>query len=238
MTNAVFITGTDTDIGKTFVSCLLLQEFNALGLKTFAIKPIASGSQRDNDGKLRNQDALRLQRYSSIKKPYHVVNPIVFEKPVSPHIAAHEEGIQFSKSFIINKLISSIQSDADINVIEGVGGWAVPLNDNELLSDVFIELKIPVILVVGIKLGCLNHALLTYQNILTKNVPLIGWIANCLDVEMLSEKENILTLQNWIKSPCLGVIPHNCQSLGYIDVQRIQLLTTRHPLRLNVLRKL
>ena len=222
MTKALFITGTDTDIGKTFVSCLLLKAFNAIGLKTFGIKPIASGGERDDEGKIKNQDALNLQRHASVQKSYHIVNPILFEAPIAPNIAANEAGIQLNKSSVIKTILSSIQEEADLNLIEGVGGWSVPLNNTELFSDVISELRIPVILVVGIKLGCLNHALLTYQNILSKSVPFIGWFANCLNPETLLINENIKTLQQCIKAPCLGVIPYNCQSLDDIDTQLIR----------------
>lgn len=222
MTTVIFITGTDTNIGKTFVSCVLLKAFNTLGLKTFGIKPIASGGQRYDDGNFKNQDALYLQQYASIKKPYHVINPILFKKPIAPNIAANEEGFQLSRSFVVNAILSSLQSDADLNLIEGVGGWAVPLNNTELFSDVITELKIPVILVVGIKLGCLNHALLTYQSICAKGVSLIGWIANCVEQSTLLMAENIQTLQRWIKAPCLGIIPHNDTSPEHINIQFIR----------------
>lgn len=222
MNNAIFITGTDTDVGKTFVTCLLLKRFNALGLKTFAVKPIASGCEKNSADELRNRDALYLKQHASIKKPYKVVNPIALEKPIAPHIAANDLGVSLSKNFVCQVIKHSIQNDADINLIEGAGGWSVPLNNSELFSNVIIELKIPVILVVGIKLGCLNHSMLTTFNILSTGGLLIGWVANCIDPKTLSAEENIETLKNWISAPCLGVIPYNCQSEACIDIDIIQ----------------
>jgi dethiobiotin synthetase len=222
MNNAIFITGTDTDVGKTFVSCLLLQAFNDSGLKTFGLKPIASGCEENKIGELRNQDALLLQCNASIKKTYELVNPIAFKNPIAPHIAADGTNINLTKDIVCRAIMRSIQNDVDINLIEGVGGWAVPLNNIELFSDVVIELKIPVILVVGIKLGCLNHALLTYHNILANSGALVGWVANCLDPDTLSIKENIETLKNWIDAPCLGVVPYNCESATCINVDTIK----------------
>lgn len=219
MLNAIFITGTDTNIGKTFISSLLLKEFNALKLQTFAIKPIASGCHCTNDGSLQNEDALCLQAFSTIQQPYSIVNPIALQEPIAPHLAARKMGVQLSKLMVKKAILSSVQIEADMNLIEGVGGWAMPLNDHELFSEVIKELKIPVILVVGVKLGCLNHALLTYQNIMSMQVPFIGWIANCLVPETLAIEENISFLQQWIKQPCLGIVPYNCQSVGHIDME-------------------
>ena len=222
MNNTIFITGTDTDVGKTFVSCLILRAINSLGLKTFGLKPIASGCEENNVGELVNQDALLLQCNASIKKTYEIVNPISFKNPIAPHIAANETNMKLTKEMVCQAIIRSIQNGADINLIEGVGGWAVPLNNIELFSDVVIELKIPVILVVGIKLGCLNHALLTYHNMLARGGELIGWVANCLDPYTLSIKENIETLKNWIAAPCLGVVPYNCKSITCININAIK----------------
>lgn len=222
MNNTIFITGTDTDVGKTFVSCLLLKAFNESGLKTFGLKPIASGSEENAHGELVNQDALLLQCNASIKKNYKTVNPISFKKPIAPHIAAIESNIKLSREMICQVIINSIQNKADINLIEGVGGWAVPLNNIELFADVVIELKIPIILVVGIKLGCLNHALLTYHNMLARGAEVIGWVANCLLPDALSIKENIETLKNWIAAPCLGVVPYDCKSTTCINTNAIK----------------
>lgn len=221
MKNIIFITGTDTDIGKTFVTCMLLKAFNEAGLNTLALKPIESGCHRNGQGQLRNDDALQLQQHASIKIPYSSVNPIAFEPPIAPHIAAHNVGIALSTRQICEAIKSSACDSADIILIEGVGGWAVPLNRSELLSDVVVQLEIPVILVVGVKLGCLNHSLLTYQNIKAKNVSILGWVANCIDSSALSIQENINTLEQWIAEPCLGIVPYGDNSTACINTKLI-----------------
>jgi len=205
---AIFITGTDTGIGKTYTSRLLLNQFNQLGLKTFGIKPIASGGLYNKNRQLENEDALILQKASSIFQPYHIVNPIILKEPIAPHLAAHHMKFTLTKNTLKKCILSSQQIEADINIIEGAGGWSVPLNYQELYSEAIAELKIPVVLVVGMKLGCLNHALLTYHNILNMQVPFIGWIANCFSSDMLYLEENITTLKQMICHPCLGIVPY------------------------------
>lgn len=226
--NAIFVTGTDTGIGKTFISSLLLKNFNQLGCKTFGIKLIASGCHYDVNNRLVSDDALLLQQTASLYRDYSVVNPIALLDPVAPEFAAQNMGQTLSKNQIKDCLLSSMQKDADINIIEGVGGWAVPLNGRELLASVIAELEIPVVLVVGIKLGCLNHALLSYSHIIGMNVPFIGWIANCLCLDTLLPHSNISSLQKWIREPCLGIIPHYkddkrfCGNIDNIDISRIK----------------
>lgn len=205
--NSIFITGTDTGIGKTTVSILLLEKLNQLGYKTVALKPIASGCSQDKNGHWINDDAIALQAAASLWMPYGIVNPIALKEPVAPHLAAKLMGKDLSAIDVSNIINASIQSEADINLIEGVGGWSVPLNNTELFSEVIAGLRIPVILVVGIKLGCLNHAILTYHNIVRMKVPLVGWIANCVESNVLMCEENIQTLKHWIAAPCLGVVP-------------------------------
>lgn len=221
MTKTVFITGTDTGIGKTFVSTLLLDGFNRLGLTSFGMKPIASGRFKTNNGHDYHDDAVKLQAYATLQCDYQHVNPILLEQPVSPNIAASLMNIELSAAYIKQTLLASIQLKADINVIEGVGGWLVPINETTLFADIIDELAIPVILVVGIKLGCLNHSLLTYQHMLSKKTNLLGWIANCLPMETLCVEENISTLQHWIKVPCLGIIAENCDVLDESVVKRV-----------------
>lgn len=205
---SIFITGTDTDIGKTYVTTRLLKQFNAENYTTFGIKPIASGCQRNNSDDLLNDDALALQAAASLQQPYPMVNPIALEAPIAPHLAAKQMGIQLSAKDVSKTITDSIQSSVDINIIEGVGGWMVPLNEHTLFSEVITALNIPVILVVGIKLGCLNHAILTSQQIIQQKAHLVGWIANCLEPNTLVPQENIQTLKQWIPAPCLGVTPH------------------------------
>lgn len=211
MRQTVFITGTDTEIGKTFVSTLILKAYNAKNLTTFAMKPIASGAKKDPaTGKLYNADALALQAHASIKRPYDVINPIVFSAPIAPHIAAKQEKKELSVDEVKKKILITMNNNANLNLIEGFGGWSVPLNDTMLFSELIQVLAIPVILVVGVKLGCLNHAILTYQEIKTKNIPFLGWVANCLVPETACIHENIQSLKHWIQAPCLGIVPFNC----------------------------
>ena len=161
MSTTLFITGTDTEVGKTAVSCALLQAANALGLKTAAIKPVAAGC--DKEGK--NEDALLLQAAMSLELPYEQVNPIALQAAIAPHIAAREEGRQLSASRLAGMCRGVMLGGADFVVIEGAGGWRVPLGARETLADVAIQLEVDVVLVVAMQLGCINHALLTAEAI-------------------------------------------------------------------------
>ncbi len=204
--NSLFITGTDTSVGKTHVAVSLLKGFSKQGYSTFAMKPIASGSQQDEAGRLVNADALALQKHSSIKKPYQQVNPVAFLDPIAPHLAAKKQGVYLSVSNLVDLITESLVPEADINIVEGVGGWSVPLNDHELFSQAIAVLKIPAILVVGIKLGCINHAILTAQSISQMQVPLVGWIANCLTPDIGFSDEIVATLSHWLSVPCVGLV--------------------------------
>ncbi len=223
--NAIFITGTDTGIGKTTVSIVLLKKLNQLGYRTFALKPIASGCSLDRNGCWVNDDAIALQAAASLWRPYEIVNPIALKEPVAPHLAAKLMGETLSAIEVSNIINAAIQSEADINLIEGVGGWSVPLNHRELFSEVIAGLKIPVILVVGIKLGCLNHAILTYHHIVRMKVPFLGWIANCMDSNVLMREENIETLKHWITAPCLGVIPFGLTHIQETSVLNLDFIS-------------
>lgn len=207
MSKTIFVTGTDTGVGKTTISVLLLRKLNRLGYKTFALKPIASGCRMDVNYNLISDDALALQLAASLFKPYKIVNPIALKEPIAPHLAAELMGKNLSIALLTEIITTHLQVEADINIIEGVGGWSIPLNEKELFSEVICSLKIPVILVVAIKLGCLNHAILTYHNILQMKVPLLGWVANCIEQNTLAGSKNIETLKQWIDAPCLGIIP-------------------------------
>ena len=194
----IFITGTDTNIGKTYVSVKLLQEFNQLGLKTIGIKPVATGCINGY-----NEDALLLQQHSSIKLDYRLINPFAFEPPISPNIACTD----LTVDKILHSLQEALNTKADIYIIEGVGGWFAPLNIKETMADLVKKIEdIEIILVVGIRLGCLNHALLTYQAIKNANLNIAGWIANIIDPSAQVIDENIDTLKAYITEPCLKVI--------------------------------
>lgn len=226
MTNTYFITGNGTEIGKTFVSTTLLLKLNDLGYSTIGMKPLASDAQNTKDG-LRNNDALTLQQSASITLPYEKINPFVFEPPITPHLAAEKIGIKLSSTDLINHCKKTVEeSNAEYAIIEGIAGWQVPLNEEETLADFAAALNVPVIFVAGIYLGCLNHSILTWQSMVSYNVPVAGWVANCIDPNMLEVDKNIATLKHWIKAPFLGKVPylpdHNPhKSISYVNLPTI-----------------
>jgi dethiobiotin synthetase len=188
-----FITGTDTGVGKTFVSLQLLHYFKKQGVSTLALKPIASGCEQTPQG-LVNEDALALQAAASIKLPYHHVNPFAFLPPIAPHIAANQVGVTLSVAALTQTLTPILQTQADIKLIEGAGGWLLPLNKMETLADYIETLNVKIILVVKMQLGCLNHALLTAKEIKNRGLTLAGWVANTINEPMPYLNENIETL--------------------------------------------
>lgn len=206
MAKPLFITGTDTDAGKTLIACALLKALAAAGKTTCALKPIAAGCEQTEQG-LTNSDALLLQACATKKLPYSQVNPIALTEACAPHIAAANEGRRLQVSRIEGICRGVLMQKADVCVIEGAGGWRVPLNERERLSDLPKNLNSPVVLVVGMRLGCLNHALLTAEAILRDGLPLAGWVANTLDSHMLHFEQNLATLKNLLPAPCLGVVP-------------------------------
>lgn len=194
MKQIFFITGTDTGVGKTYISCQLLANANRQGKHTLGLKPLAAGADMTANG-LRNDDALALQAVSTVKLPYGMINPFCFAQPIAPHIAAAQQGVSLTAANIANRIESAITAtNADYIIIEGAGGWRVPVNETETLADVVKRLKVPVILVVGMKLGCMNHALLTAEAIQSDGIVLAGWVANDLGEPMPCLAENIATL--------------------------------------------
>lgn len=205
MTQTFFVTGTDTDVGKTVCCKALLQAANMEQLSTLAYKPIAAGCELI-DGQLSNEDARVLQDASSINVSYQAINPIAFELPIAPHIAAELENISIDMP-LITKGLKQIQSlSVDVIIVEGAGGWRLPLNNNLMLSDWVIEQKLPVILVVGMKLGCLNHAIMTYETIINDGLHVVGWIANQLQADMPFYEQNLAFLAKTINAPQIGEI--------------------------------
>ena len=202
-----FVTGTDTDAGKTFSSCALLHAANNLGFKTLAHKPVAAGCEQTEAG-LRNSDAVSLMAAMSEFEEYEMVNPIALEPAIAPHIAAQEAGSQLSVSRSAGFARGIMMARADLLLIEGAGGWRVPLNSRETLADLAKNLKQPVILVVGMKLGCINHALLTAEAIKADGLEIAGWIANKIDPDMNRYQENLATLAQLIQAPLLAEIPY------------------------------
>lgn len=203
MTRAYFITGTDTEIGKTYVACALLHAFRQQGLTAIGMKPVAAGT--DDAG--RNDDVEALITASTLALPRDRVNPYCFADPIAPHIAAAEAGVVISSEHISESL-RELSARADVVVVEGVGGFVVPLAESFDAADLAGALGIPLILVVGMRLGCLNHALLTVEAIRARGLPLAGWIANCIDPTMSRFDENLAALKARIHAPLLGVVPH------------------------------
>ncbi len=205
--NRYFITGTDTDAGKTLASCALLHRAQAQGLRGYGLKPVASGACWQ-DGQLRNSDALQLQAASNVHLPYAHTNPVVLEPAIAPHIAAAQAGQSLCATTLAQQIEATCQQyPADVVVIEGAGGWLVPLDTRgAYLRDIAQHLALDVVLVVGLKLGCINHALLTAQAIGPSR--LVGWIGSATQAAMPVQAENIATLQALLPAPCLGIIPH------------------------------
>ena len=209
--SGLFITGTDTGIGKTFVSSLLIKLLAEEDLNVVGMKPIASGA-KVIDGSLKNEDALSLIEASNVMVDYKSINPYVFEPAISPHIAAEEAGIEIDLDNIKNCFVQ-LQKSSDIVVVEGVGGWYAPLSANCTVADLAEELSLPIILVVGLRLGCLNHALLTAQAIRQSGLPVAGWIANHVEKDFSSAEKNISTLKHFLNDfPFLGSVSFQASS--------------------------
>lgn len=208
MTQHIFITGTDTEVGKTYIGAGLLQSLNQQGLRTLGLKPVASDCFIEN-GKLYNNDALQLQQHASVKLDYDVVNPLAFEPPVAPHIIAEQLKQPLSVAKLAQVTQPALQHETDVTLIEGFGGWYAPLNTKETMADYVRQMQFDVLLVVGMRLGCLNHATLTYRAIVNDGLRCIGWVANCIDPEMLYLRENVALLQSTLPVACLGIVEHD-----------------------------
>lgn len=204
--HAFFITGTDTEIGKTTIATALLYKAKQQGLSTLACKPIASGCTFTPVG-LRNEDALLLQAQCSLAIRYETVNPYAFEPAIAPHIAAQQAQQTIELDALNHAIQHVLNKQAQLTLIEGAGGWHVPLNSNERLSDVAVKLALPVIVVVGMRLGCINHALLTVESIQRSGLPLAGWVANQLQPQHPTDRESIHYLTEQLPCPLLGVVP-------------------------------
>lgn len=200
-----FIAGTDTNVGKTLVAAGLLIAAKNHGLTTAALKPLAAGCEKTEAG-LRNADAVLLQSVITQPLMYEQINPIALEAAIAPHIAAQQEKRVLSADRLAGFCRGSMNL-ADFTLVEGAGGWRVPLNPQETLADVAKILRLPVILVVGVRLGCISHALLTVEAIRNDGLQLAGWVANCIDADMPVLQENIHSLAVRIPAPCLGVVP-------------------------------
>lgn len=206
MTRSVFITGTDTGIGKTCASVALLRTLAAHGIRAVGMKPVASGCERI-DGELSNEDARALIAASAATPPYATCNPYALRDAVAPHLAAETDGIAIALE-PIRRAYDALAASADTVVVEGAGGWAVPLGPNLMQADIPRALGLPVILVVGLRLGCINHALLSAQAIRADGCELLGWIGNAIDPAQPRQHDNVQTLRRHLTAPCLGLIAH------------------------------
>jgi len=206
MTRGVFIAGTDTGIGKTHVGCALLYALRGAGVRSVGMKPVASGCERTPDG-LRNEDALALIAASDPQPDYALCNPYAFEPAIAPHLAAADAKVRIEPAKI-EAAYTQLASRAECVVVEGVGGWMVPLSDSLDAGAIPHALNLPVILVVGLRLGCINHARLSARAIQADGCELLGWIGNTIDPAMERRNDNIETLRRVLPAPCLGVLPH------------------------------
>lgn len=200
----VFVTGTDTGVGKTWVSLGLMAALQAQSLSVVGMKPVSAGCERTPGG-LRNEDAVLLQRQASVAHPYERINPVAFEPPIAPHIAAIEAGVDIDFARI-ERAYRTLAASADLCVVEGAGGWLVPLSARKSFADLAERLALPVFLVVAIRLGCLNHALLTVESIERHGLPLAGWVANLLAPEIPRARENIEALSARIRAPRMATV--------------------------------
>lgn len=203
--SAIFVTGTDTGVGKTVISAALIRHFVGKGLRVAGMKPVAAGAEKTDDG-WRNEDAEMLLGAMNTPFTYSQINPYVFEEPIAPHIAANHQQVALSDG-VLNKAFDVLSAGSDKVIVEGAGGWQVPLNESMSLADWVSRHQWPVILVVGIRLGCINHAQLTYLDILQKKNPLLGWVANIVDADVVCEKEVIHCISDSFDAPLLGVVP-------------------------------
>ena len=209
-TQGYFITGTDTDVGKTCATIALMRYFKRQGKTVLGMKPVASGCTLQAD-ELKNADALLIQENASVKVDYQLINPYAYELPVSPHIAGVHNPVKLAT---IVERFNSLKALAEVIIVEGAGGWYVPLNAQDDISDLANALGLPVILVVGLRLGCINHAKLSYQAIQLSGIACVGWIAVCVDPDLLNRDENIQTIKAALPVPLLGILPYQ-QALDF-----------------------
>lgn len=206
MSAGFFVTGTDTDVGKTTIAAGLLRAARLAGLSTAAVKPLASGCEAGADG-LRNSDALALLAECSLPLSYAEVNPFAFAPAIAPHLAAREAGVPLKVEALAAAVQAVLAQQADFTLVEGAGGWRVPLDGQATLAELPVALDLPVILVVGVRLGCINHALLTAEAIARDGLRLVGWVANVLDPQTSRLDDNLRTLTERLAAPCLGRVP-------------------------------
>lgn len=218
MQSSYFVIGTDTNVGKTYVASALLRHFAAKGVKAVGMKPIASGCEPGThgiwQGQFMNDDVLALHEAGNVPAPLDLINPYRFAPAIAPHIAADKIGVKIDLE-VIARAYQSLAAMADMVIVEGAGGFFVPLNDQQMLADLAVKLNLPIILVVGMRLGCINHALLTVEAIKARGLQLAGWVANRIDPDMSMFEENLASLRQRIDAPCLGVVGWQDKAINF-----------------------
>jgi dethiobiotin synthetase len=210
VTPAWFITGTDTGVGKTRIAGALCRGLAARGTRVAGMKPVASGCTLTPEG-LRNDDALTLLAAMNVRARYSDVNPYAFAPAIAPHIAAREAGVDIDFA-VLDRAYERLRMQSQALVVEGAGGWLAPLDSSRAFADLAVHWHMDVVLVVGMRLGCLNHALLTAEAIERRGLRLCGWVANAIDPAVLRLAENISSLESRISAPCLGIFPFEPQA--------------------------
>jgi len=221
MKRGCFVTGTDTGIGKTLIASALLHACRQRGLSAVGMKPVAAG-MTDQDGRLLNEDVEAIVAASSVAADRKLVNPYLFVPPIAPHIAASEAGSHIDANHIVD-CFNQLATMADVVVVEGVGGFRVPLQGRFDTADLAVQLGLPVVLVVGMRLGCINHSLLTAEAIAARGLSCIGWVANQIDPEMSHLEENLATLDALLDMPRLGLVEHLSEPDAQTVSSRIRL---------------
>jgi len=206
MSPILFVTGTDTEVGKTWCSVRLVEALVRTGRRVSVMKPVACGTEPTAEGP-RNADALALQAAANVPVPYDLVNPYCLGLPASPHLAAAAEGVTIEVSRLVC-CATKLARSADVLVVEGAGGWLAPISDRDTMADIAAALAARVIVVVGLRLGCLNHALLTVAAVQASGLELAGWIANHIDPRFAQAAANVATLERRIPAPLLGIVPY------------------------------
>lgn len=228
MTRGIFVTGTDTDVGKTVVACALVRGLRALGARVAVMKPVASGAVRTAQG-LRNADALALIAAARSEAPYERVNPYCFEPPVSPHIAAKEAGIEVD-TIMIRHNYDVLARETDWVVVEGAGGWFAPINERQTMADLAWALSVPALMVVGLKLGCLNHAQLTRIGIEAHGVSFAGWVACGVDPAMARAPENVAALERLLGEPPLALLGYDPEGAPQLVLEPLAAQLLQRPI--------
>ncbi|MFV0372391.1 MAG: dethiobiotin synthase [Azonexus sp.] len=218
MNHAYFLTGTDTEVGKTHIACALLERARQEGLHATGLKPVAAGIEADGE----NDDVRRIRQASNVALPDRLRNPYCFAPPIAPHLAAAQARISIDFARIADTVQAARQA-ADFVVVEGAGGFCIPLGPDKTSADLAVALRLPLILVVGLRLGCLNHALLTTEAIVRRGLRLAGWVGNHLATPMAFAAENMATLRASLAAPCLGEVRWQPQGNARLSAAELRL---------------